>query len=267
MTLQIKSHDGIVIYESENDSKNQYGHNFDWVGHDFGKVQMANAKLAGMHLDYSFIAPHSTFNNCDLEGVTYYNAYSELTIYKGCRLDDTEFSKTTLNGAVFDSCSLRMASFINAGLNGAIFNQCKFYERNDFSLACLYNAVFVMPESEIEKFIKSTNFTGAVLTGAKINDHSLELLIKTQTSIDETPTQQPETNMENITIITAAAYSQVKRDAARYNWIRQTENNTEIDGNIDVVKWEYHEGANDGHPLRMEELDSAIDAQIAKDKK
>ncbi|MGS0980972.1 hypothetical protein [Burkholderia glumae] len=58
----------------------------------------------------------------------------------------------------------------------------------------------------------------------------------------------------------AISESEDARDAARYRWLRSQPNTTEAP-RIDVVQWsELDESANEGHGLRMEELDAAIDA-------
>ncbi|CAG4889407.1 hypothetical protein [Paraburkholderia gardini] len=57
----------------------------------------------------------------------------------------------------------------------------------------------------------------------------------------------------------------LREDAGRYQWLRQQPNDTTAP-RIDVVQWqELDESANEGHGLRLEELDATIDAARAKD--
>ncbi|MDN7489453.1 hypothetical protein QZM35_17230 [Burkholderia sp. AU45274] len=55
-----------------------------------------------------------------------------------------------------------------------------------------------------------------------------------------------------------------RRDAERYRWLRSQPNDTKAP-RIDVVLWEeIDESANGGCGLRMDELDTAIDAALAQ---
>lgn len=52
----------------------------------------------------------------------------------------------------------------------------------------------------------------------------------------------------------------LRADAERYRWLRQQPNDTTAP-RIDVVQWqEMDESANEGHGLRLDELDATIDA-------
>lgn len=54
------------------------------------------------------------------------------------------------------------------------------------------------------------------------------------------------------------------KDAMRYRWLRQQPNDTSTP-RIDVVSWvEGDESCNEGIGLRMEDLDQAIDVELAK---
>ncbi|SIT00034.1 hypothetical protein SAMN05428937_3728 [Achromobacter sp. MFA1 R4] len=54
------------------------------------------------------------------------------------------------------------------------------------------------------------------------------------------------------------------RDGMRYRWLRVQPNDTQTP-RIDVVHWVEEGDVNAGSGLRMEELDSAIDAAMAKE--
>ena len=64
----------------------------------------------------------------------------------------------------------------------------------------------------------------------------------------------------------AVQLQECRKDAERYRWLREQPASLEP-GRIDVVQWvPADDASNDGHEIRLENLDAAIDAAMSQEK-